>query len=123
MVFRLLRNSSAHSFDINMFSKIKAYKAHDLGQLIFEFNDIENGKKKSSLRITATRLEELFNDLEQCIMRNMGLVYEENNVLESAIEATEENVTNTQIYESGRKVIAIQEKSNIKGINIEESEL
>ena len=123
MVFRLLRNSSAHSFDINMFSKIKAYKAHDLGQLIFEFTDIENGKKKSSLRITATRLEELFNDLEQCIMRNMGLVYEENNVLESAIEATEENVTNTQIYESGRKVIAIQEKSNIKGINIEESEL
>ena len=123
MLFRLLRNSSAHSFDINMFSKIKAYKAHDLGQLIFEFTDIENGKKKSSLRITATRLEELFNDLEQCIMRNMGLVYEENDVLESAIEATEENVTNTQIYESGRKVIAIQEKSNIKGINIEESEL
>ncbi len=123
MVFRLLRNSSAHSFDINTFSKIKAYKTHDLGQLTFEFTDIENAKKKSSLRITATRLEELFNDLEQCIMRNMGLVYEENDVLESAIEATEENVTNTQICESGRKVIAIQEKSNIKRINIEESEL
>lgn len=123
IVFRTLRNSSAHSFDINMFSKIKAYKAHDLGQLTFEFTDIENGKKKSSLRITATRLEKLFSDLEQCIMRNMGLIYEGNDVLESAIEATEENVTNTQICESGRKVIAIQEKGNINGINIEESEL
>lgn len=121
MLFRLLRNSSAHSFSIKEFSKIRAYKAHDLGQLIFEFTDIENGKKKSSLNITATRLEKLIDDIEQATMKNIELVCEGSDVLESAVEATKENITNTQIYESGRKVVDIQEKKDTNELDTEES--
>lgn len=123
MLFRMMRNSSAHSFNIISYSKIKAYKEHDLGQLIFEFKDYENGKKKSSLLISATGLEKLIDNIEQSIMKNIGLIHAGSDVLESAVEATEEKATDNQMYESGKKVVYIQENRNINELNTGESEV
>lgn len=125
-LFRVLRNSTTHGFEI--LGRKKAYENKNLQDLIIRFEDRD---PKTTITMSAGRLIKLIQDIEQVVIENVDRIHEEQgSILEQAMEETERKVsvesmsntmTSVEMHKWSLKKFGSKVKNLILGVKNDDS--